>query len=269
MQKRIWLMLLSFATLMFWAASASAQGTPLILGPDQELCIDLPVEAGKAYEVSMEVRSAAGDAVASMTLRLLGDRGEVLEERTAKSALDSAGGWTIVGFRHVPIPHRAGRWELVVTADRPGTYYWQNLKVLRSYDDSPETIAYEVERRDERDFYTGLVVDARHLPVRRGISPRIYSESGQLIYGGVLAPQDLVQERGVVGYGSELTPELLQRLQVSEDDPYVNPLVIEAIGVADAVQTGVYISAEDTQRVLEAMAKYDFFARYAVIFLVQ
>ena len=61
-----------------------------------------------------------------------------------------------------------------------------------------------------------------------------------------------------MGYGSELTPELLQRLEVDPDYPYAKPLVVEAIGVADAAQTGVYISNEDTQRVLEAMAQYDF-----------
>jgi hypothetical protein len=38
--------------------------------------------------------------------------------------------------------------------------------------------------------------------------------------------------------------------------------------VADPAKTSVYITAEDTQRILQAMAQYDFFARYAVIFLV-
>ncbi|HPT82510.1 MAG TPA: hypothetical protein PLM25_01345 [Limnochordia bacterium] len=270
MRKRTFLILFTFLSLLLWAGAVSAQGTPLTLGPGQDLRINLPLEPGKAYEISMEMRTALEGAAVTMTLQLRGENGQVLDSRIAQSTLDPGGAWTVLGFIHVPIPHTAGRWELVVTADRQGLYYWQNLKVLRSYQDSRETIAYQAEQpQGERDFYTGLVVDARHLDVRRGISPRIYSEGGQLIYGGVLAPPDLVQERGVVAYGSELTPELLQRLQVAPDDPYVNPLVVKAIGVADAAKTGVYISAEDTQRILQAMAQYDFFARYAVIFLVE
>ena len=83
-----------------------------------------------------------------------------------------------------------------------------------------------------------------------------------------MASQNVVQEQGIVGYGSELTSELLERIAVDADYPYVAPLVVEAVGTADAAKTGVYISEEDTRRVLEAMAQYDFFARFAVIFLV-
>ena len=281
MRKNICSLLLCLCCFVIWAGAAGAQGTQVMLGPGQELRISLPLEQGKSYEISMYVRTTVPHALATMTLQLVGDNGQVLEERAAQSALDAEGGWTILGFAHVPIPLKSGRWELVVTADQPGVYFWQNLSVLRSYDESRETIAYVVEPKPapvqpaedefeekQPEFYTGLGVDARHLEVRRGISPRIYSEAGQLIYGGVLAPQEVGQERGGGGYGSELTPELLQRLQISPDDPYVNPLIIKAIGVADAAKTGVYISAEDTERILQAMARYDFFARYAVIFLV-
>ncbi len=261
--------LLSLCILMFGTASIWAQGTPLMLGAGQELRIDLPLQPGRGYEISMDIRTELEDATATMTLLLIGDDGKVADTRTATSALAGSGEWTILGFSHVPIPPKKGRWELVVTADREGRYYWQNLRVLPSYSDSQETTAYgQQQPEEEQSFYTGLVVDARHLDVRRGISPRIYSETGQLIYGGVLAPQDLVQERGVVAYGSELTPELLARIQVSPDDPYVNPLIVEAMDAADPAKTSVYISAEDTQRILEAMARYDFFARYAVIFLI-
>ena len=269
MQKRIRTILPALLILMLWTAAAWAQGTPVDLGEGGALRIELPVEAGRSYEISMEVRTNLQDAVASMTLELIGEDDRVVEPLKAQSALPNSGEWTLLGFAHVPLPQKSGRWELVVTADQPGRYYWRNLKVLRSYSEAQEAIAYgEEEPAPEREFYTGLVVDARHLDVRRGISPRIYSESGQLIYGGVLAPQDLVQERGVVAYGSELTPELLERLRISPDDPYVNPLVIKAVGVADPAKTSVYITAEDTQRILQAMAQYDFFARYAVIFLV-
>jgi hypothetical protein len=269
MQKKICSIVIVVLSMVLCSGAVVAQGTPVMLGAGQELRIDLPLQPGRSYEISMDVRTELPDAAAVMTLCLIGENNQVLETWEAKTVLPETGEWAILGFSHVPLPQKSGRWELVVTADQEGRYYWQNLRVLRSYNESQETIAYWNDKLSSQgEFYTGLVVDARHLDVRRGISPRIYSENGQLIYGGVLASQDLVQERGVVGYGSELTPELLQRLEVDPDYPYAKPLVVEAIGVADAAQTGVYISNEDTQRVLEAMAQYDFFARYAVIFLI-
>ena len=45
--------------------------------------------------------------------------------------------------------------------------------------------------------YTGLIVDARGLGLQRGMSPKVYSESGQLIYAGVTAPQKFIQEAGL------------------------------------------------------------------------
>lgn len=269
MQNKIHSLLLSLLMIFLWAGVSTAQGTPLTLGPGQELCISLGLEPGKSYEISLEVRTALQNAAATMTLRLRSDDGQVLEEHTARSSLSNKGDWTLLGFAHFPVPYKRGSWELLVSADQAGLYYWQSLKVLRSYDDSTEVIALEVEPTvPERNFFTGLVVDARHLDVQRGISPRIYAEGGQLLYGGVLASQEMVQELGVVAYGKELTPELLRRIQLSADDPYVNPLIVEAIGVADPARTGVYVSAADAQRILQAMAQYDFFARFAVIFLI-
>lgn len=256
------------ALLVVGQGGACAQGTPLSLGAGQELRIDLPLEAGKSYEISLELRTDLEDAGITMTLCLIGSNNEATVYKMIDSKLEQ-GDWNLLSLGEVQIPRDGGRWELVLAADQAGRYYWRDLKVLRTYRSSLETQAYWSERlASQGTFYTGLVVDARHLDVRRGISPRIYSESGQLIYGGVLAPQDLVQERGIVGYGSELTPELLTRLQVDPDYPYTAPLTVTAIGVVDPAKTSVYISNEDTQRILEAMAQYDFFARYAVIFLV-
>ncbi|NMB01576.1 MAG: hypothetical protein GX971_08695 [Firmicutes bacterium] len=269
MQKMTNHLLLAVLIILLFPKFGQATGTALMLGAGQELRIDLPLEANKTYAISMDLRTDLPQSVVNMTLCLISNNNEVLEYQILTTELGDGGRWTTIGFPEVQIPHRVGRWEMVITADTEGRYYWKDLKVYRTYGSSLDTQAYWSEKLAEQGtFYTGLVIDARHLDVRRGISPRIYSESGQLIYGGVLASQELVQERGVVGYGSELTPELLTRLEVDPDYPYIAPLLVEAIAVTDAAQTGVIISEADTQRILEAMAKYDFLARYAVIFLV-
>ena len=134
---------------------------------------------------------------------------------------------------------RTWAFELLLTSDKAGRFYWRDLKVERIYTSMESSEQYWSEKlATQGTFYTGLVVDARHLDVRRWMSPRIYSESGQLLYGGVLAGQDLVQDRGVVGYGTELTSELLGRITIDSEYPYVAPLVVQAVRVADAARTG-------------------------------
>lgn len=246
-----------------------AMGTPLMLGAGQEFRFDLPLESGKSYAVNMALRTDLKNTAITMTLCHVRNNNEVAELHTSRHGLGDDGSWHILRIPEVHTPTSPGRFELIITADTEGRYYWKDLKVERSYTASADNQEYWSEKlATQGTFFTGLVVDARHLDVRRGMSPRIYSASGQLLYGGVLAGQDLVQDRGVVGYGSELTSELLQRIAIDSDYPYVAPLVVQAVGVADPAKTSVYISEDDTRRVLEAMVQYDFFARYAVIFLV-
>lgn len=249
--------------------NALGMGTALQLGAGQEFRFDLPLDGGKGYSISMAWRTDLRDTTITMTLCHILNNNEVTEHHLSRHELSEGGSWHTLEIPYVQIQPGPGRLELVITADQAGRYFWKELKVERSYA-SAETnqVHWSEKLATEGTFYTGLVIDARHLNVRRGMSPRIYSESGQLLYGGVLAGQDLVQDQGVVGYGSELTSDLLARIAVDSDYPYVAPLIVEAMAVADTAQTGVYISAEDTQRVLEAMVQYDFFARYAVIFLV-
>ena len=266
---RIGALLLLIPLVLAMSHNVLAMGTALTLGAGQEFRFDLPLDGGKSYSVSMAWRTDVEDAAVTMTLCHIQSNNEVIEHHVSRHALGAGGSWQVLEIPFVETQSGPGRFELVITADQQGRYHWRDLKVERSYATPDTTEEYWSEKlATEGTFYTGLVVDARHLQVRRGMSPRIYSESGQLLYGGVLAGQELVQDIGVVGYGAELTSDLLERIALDSDYPYVAPLVVEAVAVADAAQTGVYLNAEDTQRVLQAMAQYDFFARYAVIFLV-
>ncbi len=271
MQKRTMTLVVGLLVILFiTTSSALGAGTALMLGSGQEFRLDLPLEPGKSYVISMGLRTDLSNAIVTMTLCHIQNNNEVLETQISELGLSGTGSWQVLSLPEVQTPLGAGRYELVITVNKEGRYFWKDLKVERNFGASLDMQTYWSERlATQGAFFTGLVIDARHLDVRRGMSPRIYSESGQLLYGGVLASHDTVQEHGVVGYGSELTSSLLERLAVDHDYPYIAPLVVEAIGVADAAQTGVYISAEDTRKVLEAMVSYDFFARYAVIFLIK
>lgn len=265
--------LISVLCLLLAASVVSAQleneGTPLFLGAGQELRIDLPLQAGNLYDIKLELAGSLENSVVTVSLVAISGGNEAAEYQRVACLLTAAEGWREIALQAEKIPQGPLRWELLLTADQEGRYFWRNLSVAKQAKSSGTIQEYWSEKlAREGTFYTGLVVDARHLELRRGMSPRIYCESGKLIYGGVLASEDLLMELGVVGYGSELTPELLKRLEVDPDYPYAAPLTVKAIGVQGAAKTAVCISEEDTRRVLEAMAKYDFFARYAVIFLL-
>ena len=261
-------MTLGVLLLVLFTKQRLGGGHGLDLRPRAGVPLRFALDSGKTYLVSMALRSDVGDAEVTITLCQIRNNHEVVELGSSQIGLDD-GLWHVLILPEVETPLSPGRFELIVTASAEGRYFWKDLKAERIYQSSQDSQEYWSEKlATQGTFFTGLVVDARHLDLRRGMSPRIYSESGQLLYGGVLASQNVVQEQGIVGYGSELTSELLERIAVDADYPYVAPLVVEAVGTADAAKTGVYISEEDTRRVLEAMAQYDFFARFAVIFLV-
>ncbi len=245
-------------------------GSPLLLGAGQELRMDVPLEAGKAYTIKLEFGTYLPEAALTVVLAAVGPAGKAVEHQRAQFAVEKSGSWQQIILETEEIAAGSLRWELVLRAEPEGRYFWRNLSVARAAQSKSGSGGKWSEKIAlEGTFYTGLVIDARHLNVRRGISPRIYSESGLLLYGGVLAPPELVQEQGIVGYGSELTAELLKRLEVDADYPYTAPLIVQATGVAGPTKTGVYVSDADAERILAAMVQYDFFARYAVVFLVQ
>jgi hypothetical protein len=115
--------------------------------------------------------------------------------------------------------------------------------------------------------YTGLIVDARGLNLQRGMSPKVYSESGQLVYAGVAVSYGFLQEAGIASYGQELTPDLLRRIQ-PDDTIKVSPLVVNALKIDGTTESSVIISDADAQSILDALNTYDFLAHYSVVFLI-
>lgn len=152
-----------------------------------------------------------------------------------------------------------------------GALWWDDLSLVR-LDDRPQQLAAQWEGLLERygRVYTGLVVDARGLGVRRGMSPRIVDERGELVYTGMEADPRLVISRGIVAYVHDPDEALRHpRLAVSELYPYRLPLVVSAVGrVEDLFRASVVISGADADRIRQELAKYDFLGRNAVVFIL-
>ena len=165
----------------------------------------------------------------------------------------------------------AARAAVMVGGRVQGSLWWDDVSLVR-IDDRPQQLAAHWEQLLARHghVYTGLVVDARGLGVERGMSPRIVDERGELVYTGMEADPRLVISRGIVAYVRDLDEAFRHpRLAVSELYPYSLPLVVTAVGrVNDPFRASVVISVADADRIRRELAKYDFFGRYAVVFVI-
>lgn len=107
---------------------------------------------------------------------------------------------------------------------------------------------------------SGVIIDARVLGLERVMSPRIYDETGRIIYGNMYLDADFVVSHGMVDYAAngQVSGEAVARAGVS-------PLVVKAIGLRD-FNANVVISRADADSILAANAQNNFFARTAVVF---
>lgn len=183
--------------------------------------------------------------------------------------LPGDGQWERVEMEFVA--SRSGRVTAVVGGIVRGGIWWDNVSLHR-VDDRPQQLAAQWAEviRQHGNVYTGLVVDARGLGVRRGMSPRIVDERGNIVYSGIEADRSVVIGRGLVGYVYD--PELAirnSRLEVHEAYPYRVPLIVQAVDVVDdPFRASVIISVADAQRIRRELQKYDFLGRWAVVFII-
>jgi len=257
--------------LCLWGTAAVpvlAQGTPLIVEPNQPYRQELRLEPGHSYRIALNLRSSVPNAIVYLTVELFASSGEQIGLSQVQRGLGDPNRWYNIGIEFTA-PEQIAAAELSISVDSTGDYWWDSLRITQ-LDTSLEGIRQYWEQRIAAygQIYTGLVIDGRGLNLGRGMSPSIWSESGQLIYGGISASYDFLQQTGIVSYGSELTPELLQRIVVDPDYPLAVPLVIKASAVIEPARTSVVISDEAAEQVLRALAAYDFLARFAVIFLI-
>lgn len=177
--------------------------------------------------------------------------------------------WQPVSMEFVAPP--SGQVDILLGAEFSGTVWWTSA-FLGQAEELPDRLARIWEERLQRypRVYTGLVVDARGLGIARSMSPLIVDSEGNLLYTGADASHDIVIRQGIVSYMKDLEGALThRRLAAHELYPYRLPLVIQGIGkVDDGFDRGVIVRAHDADVVRRHLLRYDFLARYAVVFLV-
>lgn len=116
------------------------------------------------------------------------------------------------------------------------------------------------KKKAGRGGVTGVIVDCRGLDLERAAFPRIYSESGRVVYGVVEETPDFLYHTGTVGYGRN-TMEAKKRAGM-------RPIVVKAIRVKGAPPVNVVISDKDAKSLERQNDQDGFLSAFRVAFLI-
>lgn len=113
--------------------------------------------------------------------------------------------------------------------------------------------------------YTGLIINAKGLPLERTFCPGIFDTSGRAIYGVKNVDPDYAVAHGVAAYAEG--EEAWTKAENGNGRAGTNPLIIQAVGLRERTkhQCDVVVSVEDGDRILAENQKSGFGARYAVV----
>jgi hypothetical protein len=101
-------------------------------------------------------------------------------------------------------------------------------------------------------IYTGIIIDAKGLGLQRAMSPCIYDENNNIIYGDKDLDLAFITQNGMVDYNAGARAG-------------ANPLIIKAIALKNFNSSPV-ISNGDANKILVANAQNHFLAKSAVVF---
>ena len=127
----------------------------------------------------------------------------------------------------------------------------------------PETLAVPPARDvAPGNTYTGLLVDAKGLDVRPAMSPRIFDQDGNEVYGSASVAREFAIQQGMAGYAKDIYKATLNDRIASK------PIVVKAIEVTGKAKTDLVISNEDAARVRRAPGSGTFLEQCRVMIVL-
>ncbi len=125
----------------------------------------------------------------------------------------------------------------------------------------PSSGSSDSARLDPGRVYTGLIIDARGSGAQPAMSPKIYDEEGNELYGSAYVDQEFVQKHGMAGYVRDLDQAL------ANDRVQGTPAVLKALSSSGANQTDLILSKSDADQ-LQSLADHLNFLREARVVIV-
>ena len=111
-------------------------------------------------------------------------------------------------------------------------------------------------------YYTGIVIDARGLELSRVMAPRIYDETGRIIYGNMYLDSDFIVKNGMVDY---LQGDYTAAAAAGTSRAGSNPIIIKATALKN-FNADIVISQVDADMILSANMQNNFLTKTAVVF---
>ena len=108
-------------------------------------------------------------------------------------------------------------------------------------------------------IYTGLVVDARGLNARPAMSPKIFDENGQEVYGSAYVSREFAVQQGMAGYAKNLT--------AAQANPRVTnePFTVKGLRTEGQGQCSFVISNADAAKIRSASENLSFLKKCRVM----
>lgn len=125
---------------------------------------------------------------------------------------------------------------------------------------STVTQPQEAERKEQ--FFTGLIVDCRGVPLQPAMVPLIVDEEGVVVYGPAFASREFATQRGMVSYVRDISS--------AKAHPRVapRPLGVKAIRTPQGRPCDIMISQADAARIRGFATNLDFLHQCNVLVVV-
>ena len=108
--------------------------------------------------------------------------------------------------------------------------------------------------------YTGLIIDARHLPIRPCLSIKIMDESGKIVYDVSYVQFGQMLNNGMVAYKTALNR--------CEDRVGKHPLSIKAVSLQGPFKSDIVVSNQQAHWIRSVQKKHHFLDKAKVIILI-
>lgn len=145
--------------------------------------------------------------------------------------------------------------ELIIKEIIPQSVWYETIKRNSNRFDEVQTEKYV---QQEQTTYTGLIIDAKGLPLSPSILFTIYDPSGKEIYYPGSIDPDLIEDRGLAVYLSDI------KSAVSSSRTGKSPLVVQAQELKDNSKVDLILSKQQSTKILNAPGSKEFLKKCRV-----
>jgi hypothetical protein len=210
------------------------------------LLFEIPVTPNQTIGQQAQINPVIAEKLAQMVTQTRVSRQEYLSDGTVKVSLRLA--------------FSGGLAQLVLPGDIKSL---EAIRALNSSSAEP-SVPNKPPRnhRNAANIFTGLIVDARGLPMQPALYLPIYDEAGTAVYGSAFISRDFAVQYGTCKYTTDLDSAL------SDERIGENPLVVKGLHKQHTGGDGLIISYTDAIKLRSAPEHLAFLKSCRVIIVV-